>query len=324
MERVKILVQVDATSNDSFRKIRYSSILLKDVRKNITLYIFLLPALLYVLLFNYAPLYGIQIAFKEFNSYLGIIESPWVGFDNFIMFLNSVQFWNIIKNTLGISLYQLIAGFPLPIIMAIMVSYITIKWLKKSVQTITYVPHFISMVVMVGIILIMLSPHSGIVNIIIRKSGMETVNFMSKPALFRHIYVWSGIWQNAGFNSIIYIAVLASVSIELHEASIVDGANKVQRILHIDIPSLLPTAVILLILNMGRIMSVGFEKVFLMQNASNLKVSEIISTYVYKVGIQSARFSYSAAIGMFNNIINLLILILVNRVAKKLTDSSLW
>lgn len=288
------------------------------------LYIFLIPALLYIAIFHYAPLYGIQIAFKNFRAADGIWGSEWVGFDHFVRFFTSFQFWTLLKNTLGISLYQLIASFPMPIMLALILNYTTNRYFKKFAQTVTYAPHFISTVVLVGMLLVFLSPRTGFVNYMLRMLGADPVNFMSTPSLFKHIYVWSGVWQNTGWASIIYMATLAGVNPEHHEAAIIDGANKLRRIWHIDIPSILPTAIILLILNMGQIMNVGFEKVFLMQNDVTLETAEIISTYVYKMGILNAQYSYSTAIGLFNNVINLTILVCVNKLANKFTDTSLW
>ena len=294
------------------------------IKKNYVLYLFILPSLAYLLIFNYAPLYGIQIAFKNFSAGLGIWGSPWVGFDHFRRFFDSYLFWTLIKNTLTLSLYGLIAGFPIPIILALLLNYSPSTKLKKLVQTTTYAPHFISTVVMVGILMVFLSPRSGVINQFIKVFGGNPVLFMGRADLFSSIYVWSGVWQEAGWASIIYIAVLSNVDQEQHEAAIVDGANKLQRIWHIDLPAIIPTMVILLVLNVGRILSIGFEKAFLMQTDANLAASEIISTYVYKIGIQSAQYSYSTAIGLFNNVINVTILIMINKIAGKLTGSSVW
>jgi len=286
-------------------------------------YLFLLPALVYLLIFSYVPLYGIQIAFKRFTPGLGIFGSPWVGFSNFITFFGSYQFSTLLINTLSISFYMLIASAPVPVILALLLHYCVFNKFKKITQTITYAPHFISMVVLVGMIIVVLA-RDGPVNQLIVRLGGEKYFFMGKPELFRHIYVWSGIWQNTGWSSVIFIAVLTSVSPELHEAAIVDGANKLQRIIHIDLPSLMPTFIILLILNTGQLMSVGFEKAFLMQNSVNIEYSEIISTYVYKVGLGNAQFSYSTAIGLFNNTINFILLISVNRISRIFSGTSLW
>lgn len=292
------------------------------IRRNWVLYLFLVPTLVYLLIFNYAPLTGIQIAFKKFVASKGIWGSQWVGMKNFEKFFGSYMFGDVLANTVILSVYQLVASFAFPIILAILLNYSISHRLSKVTQMVTYAPHFISTVVMVGMLNVFLSD-SGIVNQLLAKAGLGTAHFLSESGAFRHIYVWSHIWQRTGYNSVIYIAALAGVSPELHEAAIVDGANKLERIWHIDIPSILPTAIILLIMDTGNILSLGFEKVYLMQNDLNLGVSEIISTYVYKVGLINAQYSYSTAIGLFNNVVNLIILLSVNKLANKLSGTSL-
>lgn len=288
------------------------------------LYLFILPSVLYFLIFHYVPIYGVQLAFKDFVATKGIWGSPWVGLKHFKLFFSSYYFWEIIGNTVGISLYSLIAGFPIPIIFALMLNEINNKHYKKLVQTVSYAPHFISTVVMVGMLYIFLHPVYGIANTLIKFLGFEAVDFINKPEYFKSLYVWSDIWQHTGWNSVIYFAVLSNIDPEQHESAIIDGASRLQRIWYINVPVLMPTAVILLILNAGSIMSVGFEKVYLMQTPLNIKASEVISTYVYKVGLQSARYSFSTAVGLFNSVINFMLLVLVNRVAKKLSSTSLW
>lgn len=297
--------------------------LLKSVRKNTALYCFILPAMVYIVVFHYIPLYGIQIAFRDFSAGKGIWNSSWVGMKHFLRFIDSYLFLDLIKNTLSLSVYHLIVGFPMPIILSLLIHYSSMKKMRKIAQTVTYAPHFISTVVMVGMLLLFFSK-DGFINQLIVLTGGTPRLFLSKSELFRHLYVWSGIWQSTGWSSVIYIATLAGVNQELYEAATVDGANKLQRIRHVDLPHLLPTAVILLILNMGNLMSIGFEKVFLMQNDINIGVSEIISTYVYKVGLLGAQYSYSTAIGLFNNVINFTILVIVNRLARGATELSLW
>ncbi len=296
----------------------------KKILPNYILYLFLLPALAYLIIFHYWPIYGAQIAFKDFKPGLGIIGSPWVGLKHFERFLTSYMFVTLIKNTLTISLYQIFAGLPFSILLAISLQYSFSKTFKKFAQTATYAPHFISQVVMVGIMLIFLSPQNGIINIIIKNLGGDPVFFMGNPDLFKHIYVWSGVWQGVGWGSIIFLAVLTNVNPELHEAAKIDGANKLQRVWNIDIPVIMPTAIILLIMDMGKALSIGFEKIYLMQNDTNVMVSEVISTYTYKLGILNAEYSYTAAIGLFNNIINLTLLLIVNKLAKRFTDHSLF
>ena len=288
------------------------------------LYLMILPVLAYYVIFHYWPMYGVQIAFKKYMASKGIWGSAWVGLKYFERFFRAYEFPLLIRNTLALSFYSLLAGFPVPIILAISINELRRRRLKKFVQTVTYAPHFISTVVVVGMIAAFLSPRTGIVNMLLSDMGIEPVHFMAQENLFRHIYVWSGIWQVAGWSSIIYISALTSVPLELYEAARIDGAKRMQRILHIDVPAILPTATIVLILNIGHLMSVGFEKVLLMQNAMNMSVSEVISTYVYKVGLLSGQFSFATAVGLFNSIINLILLISVNAVVKKLKGTSLW
>ena len=290
-------------------------------------YVMLIIPVIYLILFKYIPMYGVQIAFKDFIATKGIEGSPWVGLAQFERFFTSIQFKRVLPNTLYLSLYQLIAGFPMPILLALSLNSTLNRRYGKVVQMVTYMPHFISMVVMVGIVIQFLNPHVGIIGKLVSAlNGGKTVDLMGKPQYFRSIYVWSGIWQTTGWGTIVYLAALASVSMEIHEAATIDGANRVQRIWHVDIPGILPTAVILLIMNTGRIMDVGFEKALLMQNNLNLRVSEIIQTYVYKIGLASnnADFSYAAAIGLFNSAINFILIIIVNQIARRLGDTSLW
>lgn len=298
--------------------------IINSLKRNYELYLFLLPTLVYFLVFRYYPMYGVQIAFKNFNPVKGYLGSPWVGLQHFQRFFNSYQFMQLLKNTLGLSFLQLLITFPIPIILALLFNQVGNKKFKSIVQTVTYAPHFISIVVIVGMMNVFLSPSSGLINIILKFFGVKPVFFMALPELFKPIYIASDIWQSSGYNSVIYLAALAAVNPELYEASTVDGANKFQRMLHIDIPCLLPTMVTLLILNSGRIMSVGFEKAFLMQNPMNLEASEIISTYVYKVGLINAEYSFSTAVGLFNSVINLILLFTVNHISKRVSENSLW
>jgi putative aldouronate transport system permease protein len=300
------------------------SISLGRIIRSYQLYLFILPTLVYFLIFHYMPMYGMIIAFKSFSPNLGYWGSPWVGLDNFERFFSSPQFWSLIRNTLLLSIYTLAAGFPLPIILAIALHYVPSKPFKKVVQTATYAPHFISVVVIVGMTTMFLSPRTGIVNHLLGMFGAKPIFFMSDPDMFQSIYVWSGVWQSAGWNSIIYLAALSTVDTSLHESAKIDGAGIMKRIWHIDIKGILPTIIILLIMNTGHIMTVGFEKAFLMQNALNLSSSEIISTYVYKVGIIGGQFSFSTAVGLFNSVVNFILLLFVNKAAKKFSETSLW
>ncbi len=297
----------------------------KDFRVNWQLYLLILPALAAVILFRYAPLYGLQIAFRDFRPVTGIEESRWVGIKHFVSFFESYQFSRVLVNTLTISLSSLICGFPVPIIFALLLNQIQGQRAKKLLQTVTYMPHFISTVVLVGMLLVFLSPSRGLYGHLMRALGVEEpANLLAKKEWFVPLYVLSGIWQNTGWDSIIYIAALSSVSVDLYEAATVDGASKFKRMLYIDIPSILPTAIILLILKTGSVLSVGFEKVFLMQNPLNLPVSETIDTYVYKQGIESARYSYSSAIGLFNTVINFVVLLTVNKISSRVSETSLF
>lgn len=297
----------------------------KELRKNWGLYLLVSIPVAYLIIFKYIPMYGVQIAFRDYSPVRTFSGSPWVGLKHFMRFFNAPRSWSIIKNTLSISLYSL-ATFPLPILLAMMLNYMPAQRFKKTVQLISYAPHFISTVVMVGIIMQFLDTRSGLLNMINILFGNDVVNFMSKPEYFYHIYIWTGVWQGIGYSSIIYIAALAGVSPELHEAAIVDGASIMKRIWHIDLPCLMPTISILLIMSCGGVLSVGYEKIFLMQNNLNSIVSEVISTYVYKQGLASAvpQYSYATAIGLFISMINVVLLVIVNKVSNKLSGSSLW
>lgn len=295
-----------------------------SVFRSYQLYLLLLPTLAYMAVFQYGPMYGVLIAFKDFKPHLGILGSPWIGFRHFIRFFNSPKCWEIIWNTLGLSLYHLAAGFPAPIILALSLNIVSGKRFKKTVQMVTYAPHFISTVVLVGMLSVFLSPSYGLVNHILDFVGLERVFFLGQPEMFQSLYVWSGVWQDAGWGTIIYLAALSGIDPSLHEAATVDGATLRQRVWHIDLPGILPTIVVLLILSLGRVMSVGFEKAYLMQNALNLSKAEIISTYVYKIGLLDAQYSFSAAVGLFNSGINFILLLTVNRLSKALGQGGVW
>ncbi|MFD3272306.1 ABC transporter permease [Paenibacillus dendritiformis] len=294
------------------------------LRKHWQMYLLLAPVMVYFIVFHYVPMYGVQIAFKDFIATKGITGSPWVGMKHFERFYQSYYFWRLIKNTLGIGLYQLLVGFPVPILLALMINEIRGKWFKKTVQTVTYAPHFLSTVVMVGILVIFLSPDTGMINHLIRAFGGEPISFLTEPGWFKSLYVFSGVWQQMGWSSIIYLAALSGVDPQLHEAARVDGAGRLQRIWHVNLPCIMPTIVILLILNTGSILSVGFEKVFLMQNDMNLESSDVFATYVYRSGLLGAQYSFSAAVGLFSNIVNFILLVSVNFVARKAGNTSLW
>ncbi len=284
----------------------------------------LTPALLYFAIFRYGPMYGLQLAFRDFMPNLGISGSEWIGLENFRRFFNSYHFEVLLKNTLTLSLYQLLVGFPLPILLALSLHALENKKVAKCIQTIVYAPYFISTVVLVGMINIFFSMNGGLVNSLLALLGKEQILFLGKASYFPSLYVWSGVWQSTGWSAIIYLAALSSVNPELHEAAKIDGAGRFQRILHIDIPHIVPTIITLLILNAGKIMSVGFEKAYLMQNSLNLEKSEIISTYVYKVGLLEGQYGFSTAVDIFNAVINCVLLVLVNWLSKKVSGSSLW
>lgn len=297
---------------------------LRLMKQNYQLYIFLLPAIVFIVLFMYVPLYGLQIAFKTYRAGEGIWGSQWVGLKWFQQFFSTPRCWEIIRNTLTVSLYSLVASFPLPIVLAIILNYVKNLKFKKFAQTVTYMPYFISTVVLVSMMSLFFSPTSGFVNTMIKNMGGEPIYFMGIPSLFKHMYVWSGVWQGMGYSSIIYIAALSGVSPELHESAVIDGANILQRIWHIDIPTIMPTMIILLIMSLGNVMNVGYEKVFLMQNDLINDVAEVISTYVYKIGLVNNQFSFSTAIGLMNNIINFVILVAANKISNKIFGSGLW
>ncbi len=297
--------------------------MIEIIKRNWVLYLFLLPCLLYVIIFNYAPMYGIIIGFKEFKPALGIWNSEWVGLTHFQRFFESYQFGALLSNTITLSFYLIVASFPFPIILALILNYTTFPALKKIAQTATYAPRLISVVVTAGMLIIFCSPN-GLFNQIGALFGLKPAALLGKENLYQSIYVWSSIWQRTGYQAVIYIAALTSVSGELHEAAVVDGASKLKRIWHIDLPAIMPTIIILLIMNVGNVMSIGFEKSYLLQNDLNLGRSEIIATYVYKAGIRNAQYSYATAIGLFNNIINLTLLVTVNKVSRTLSGKSLW
>jgi putative aldouronate transport system permease protein len=304
------------------RTVRRSSV--KSLRRNWDLYLLIAPVVAYFVIFQYVPMYGLQIAFKDFIATKGIAGSDWVGLKHFERFFDSYLFWRVITNTLGIGLYELAVGFPVPILLALMINEVRGKRFKKTIQTVTYAPHFLSTVVVVGMLMIFLSPNNGIINRITQLFGHKTIAFMTEPVWFKTIYVFSDVWQQMGWSSIIYLASLTGIDPQLHEAAKVDGASRLRRIWHINLPGILPTIIILLILNIGSVLAVGFEKVLLMQNSLNMESSDIVATYVYRSGIVDAQYSFSAAVGLFNSVINFILLVSVNKIAKKAGETSLW
>lgn len=292
--------------------------------RNYPYYLFILPAFIWYIVFMYVPIYGLQIAFRDYRPALGFLDSEWVGLHHFRRFYNSYYFWPVIKNTVLISLYSLIAGFPLPIIFALMLNELSSPKLKKNIQTISYAPHFISTVVIVGMLSIFFDPQYGMVNHVMAALGMDRKNFLYDPEATRHLYVWSGVWQGLGWGSIIYVAALSAVDGEILEAATVDGATRMQKIRYINLPTLVPTIVIMLIMNIGSIMNVGFDKMFLMRNELNSDSTTVISVYVYLQGIENMNYSFSSAVGLFNNVINFIFLFIANQIAKRSTGTSFF
>jgi multiple sugar transport system permease protein/putative aldouronate transport system permease protein len=300
--------------------------LLMQIRRRWQLYLLLILPLAYLIIFAYVPILGAQIAFRDYKLAGGIWNSPWVGLANFQRFFNSYQFSRVIVNTLDLGIYLLVVGFPIPIIVALSLNQVRVIWFKKTVQLATYAPHFISTVVMVGLILQMLNPRFGVLTQITSALGIAPINAMSRPELYQSVFVWSDIWQHMGFAAIIYLAALTTIDPALHEAAVVDGASRLRRIWHIDIPGIMPIATMLLILNFGNFINIGFEKALLLQNPINTSVSEILDTYIYKVGLASPTldFSYATAIGLFKGVLALVMVVFANYSVKRLGQESLW
>lgn len=297
----------------------------KAFRKDWQLWVMILPAIMYILIFCYGPMYGLQLAFRDYDFSKGITGGNWAGIKYFMQYFQSPMFGPTIRNTFIIAFFSLICGFPVPIILAIAINSIKRPKWKRSVQTAVYLPYFISTVVLVAILQILLSPSTGLLSHALKAVGLigGKANLLGEPSAFVPVYVISGIWQSAGWNSIIFIAALAAVDGQLYDAAKVDGANRWQQVWHVELPAILPTIIILLIMNMGGILSVGFEKTFLMQNALNKSVSEVISTYVYNVGLKSSQFSFGSAVGLFNTVVNFIFLVLANQISKRAADISL-
>ncbi len=311
---------VSNTRKENFVRFLHS----KKIIRNLDLYLLLLPVLIFYVIFCYGPLYGLQLAFKDYVAIDGIFGSPWVGLKHFTRFFGSPYFSRLIINTISISALQLAFGFPIPILLALMINEVGNNKIKKIAQNITYIPYFLSTVVIVGMLKNFVHPEYGIVNVFLENIGKEKINFIQEASWFRTLYVSSGIWQSMGWNSIIFIAALSGVDPQLHESAKIDGAGRIQRIWHINIPAILPTIVIVLILNVGSLMNIGFEKAFLMQNDLNLSTSDIIPTYSYRVGIQGAQYSFATAISFFNSVINFTLLVTINKFSRQLSTTSLW
>lgn len=295
-----------------------------DMRKNWFLYLMFLPVLIYFVIFAYIPMGGTIMAFKDYKVRMGIWGSPWVGLKYFERFFKSYNFGLLLKNTVTISVYSLLVSFPIPIVFALLLNYLRQKRLKKVLQMVSYAPYFISTIVICGMIAIFMDKDSGIFNQMISLLGGEPVPFLSRPEYFKSIYVWSGVWQGMGYSSIIYLSALSGIDPALHEAAIMDGASKIKRIIHIDLPGIKSIIVIQLILALGSLMNVGFEKIYLLQNDLNMSASDVINTYVYRIGLVQNNYSFSTAVGLFNSVINMVLVVLANTFIKKMTDESLW
>ena len=304
-------------------KTRYASRLRKDIMMNKYVYMMALPVIAFYLIFHYVPMGGLMIAFQDFNAFKGMFASPWVGLKHFNDFLTSPYAFRVIKNTLLINVYQILFGFPAPIVLALLINEIRSHAFKRSIQTVSYMPHFISLVVICGM-LVDFTASNGVINDIIALFGGERANLLMQKDLYRPIYILSGIWQEVGWGSIIYLATLSSVDPHLYEAASIDGAGRFKKLLHVTIPSLIPTIVILLIMRLGHIMSEGFEKVILIYNPLTYETADVISSYVYRRGLQEANYSFGAAVGLFNSTINFIILVAANALSRKFAKQSLW
>ena len=298
---------------------------IKNIFKHWQLYVIMIPAVLFYIFFMYKPMWGLQIAFKDFKIFAGMDKSPWVGFKHFSAFLSSPYFGRNLKNTLLINFYGLLFGFPIPILLALMLNEVKNLYFKKTIQTLTYLPHFISIVVIAGIVVNFLSPTNGLVNILIEKLGGEKVHFLIKKEYFRTIFITMNIWKEAGFNAIVYLAALSGIDPNLYEAAYVDGANKFKRIWHVTIPGIMPTIVVLLVLKIGGMLSVGYEAIILLYQPATYETADVISTYVYRMGLgEQAQYSYAAAVGLFNAVVSVILVMFANKVSKKLSGTSLW
>jgi len=297
---------------------------LERIRNNWEIYVLAIPFVLWYMMFAYKPMLGLVIAFQDFSIFKGISGSEWVGLANFIEFFKSPSFLRVLKNTLLINFWGLLIGFPLPIIFALMLNEVKNKYFKNTIQTFAFLPHFISVVVVAGIVTTFLSPSNGLVNIILAKFGFDKIYFLTKPEWFRTIFIGMGVWKETGFSAIIYLAALAGIDPHLYEAARVDGASKFQQLVNVTIPSILPTIMIMLILRVGKMLEVGFEKVLLLYQPSTYKTADVISTYVFRTGLSEGRYDMATAVGLFNAIVAIVLVFSANKISKKLTESSLW
>lgn len=297
---------------------------LRNMKRDRFLYLIIIPFVAWYLVFQYYPMLGLQMAFKKYSIYRGLSGSPWVGLDNFTAFFNGPYFLRTLKNTLLISVYSLIFAFPAPIILALLLNEVKNMLFKRTVQTLTYLPHFISIVIVAGFVTNFLSPTNGIINLLLAKLGFEKTYFLVIPEYFRTIFISMNIWREVGFGSIIYIAALSAINPELHEAAIIDGANKWKRVLHVTLPGIVPTIMIMLILKIGSLLDVGYEAIILLYQPSTYEVSDVISTYVYRTGLQDGRYDLGTAVGLFNSAVGLILVVCANKLSKKYTESGLW
>ncbi len=298
------------------------------IRKNFTvnkiLYLMLIPFIAWYLVFLYKPMYGLLIAFKDYSLWKGFSGSPWVGFENFITFMKSPYFLRSLKNTFLLSFYSLLIGFPIPIILALLLNEVNTKWYKSTIQTMTYLPHFISAVVIAGIVVNFLAPSNGLINILIAKFGAEKIYFLIKPEYFRTIYITMNVWKEAGFAAIIYIAALGSIDPQLYEAAVIDGAGKLRKLISITLPGIAPTIIIMLIMRIGKLLDVGYETVILLYNPATYETADILNTYIYRAGIQGGEYGLATAAGLFNAVVAFTLVFSANKISRKVSETSLW
>lgn len=317
MKKKKQVETVDLRKRSSFSKtVAY-------IKRNATLYIMLIPFLLWMLIFQYKPMWGLQIAFKDYSLFGGMAESPWVGLENFKTFLTGPYFWRLLGNTFMIGLYGLLYGFTVPILLALLLNEVKNKYYKKTIQTAVYMPYFISTVVVAGIVTNILSP-TGLVNIVLEKFGVDSIYFLMEPKYFRTIYTSMTVWQSAGYNAIIYLAALSGIDTQLYEACQIDGGNKFRQILHVTLPGILPTIIIMFILNCGSLFNVGFESIILLYQPTTYEVADVISSYVYRMGLSEGDYGLATAVGLFNSVVALLFVGITNAISKRVSEYSLW
>ncbi len=316
---MKNLMASEATANAPKRQLFKAGVR----RNNTALYIMLIPFVLYFIMFLYKPMWGLQIAFKDYSLFGGMADSPWVGFDNFTTFLTGPYFWRLLRNTVLIGAYGLIFGFPAPIILAILLNEVKNLTYKKTLQTMFYLPYFISTVVVAGIVTNLLAP-SGLVNVILQKLGFESIYFMVEPKYFRTIYTVMGIWQFTGYSAVIYLAALSGIDMQLYEACQIDGGNKLHQMWHITLPGIAPTVVIMLIMNCGTLINVGAETIILLYQPSTYETADVISTYLYRIGLTDGDYGMATAVGLFNSVIGLLFVVSANYISRAVSEYSLW